>query len=78
MKYGTKVDTPENRCMVCGDVCRRPKRFCSDAHKDEFLAGRGIVLNHRGIEQVSADRQRLGITPLALENRMKLSVQRPL
>lgn len=76
MRYSVKPTYPPNLCMECGEQCRRPKRFCDDSCKDAYLRGRGFVINHRGAEQVAAQRQIQGITPLALENRRKLSVSR--
>ena len=76
--YGTKLLQPPNHCMECGEICRRPKRFCTDSCKERYLEGRGFVPNHRGIEQVAAERRLRGITPEALENRRKLNVGRPL
>lgn len=74
--FGTSASTVPNLCMECGDQCRRPKRFCSDSHKELWQSGRGMVINHHGAAQVAAQRQQLGITPEALENRRKLSVSR--
>jgi hypothetical protein len=73
--YGSKSLQPPNRCMECGETCRRPKRFCADSCKERYLAGRGFVPNYRGIEQVRVHRQALGITLDALEWRRKLNVQ---
>jgi hypothetical protein len=60
--------------MECGEQCRRPKRFCSDAHKELWLSGRGIVVDHRGAEQVERQRRIAGITPESLEWRRKRNV----
>jgi len=73
--YGTKVATPPNLCMECGEVCRRPKRFCSDSHKELWLAGRGIVIDSRGLEQVEQMRRNIGTTPESREWRRKLGIQ---
>lgn len=62
MRYSTKASTPPNPCMECGEQCRQPKRFCSDSHKDLWLSGPGMTINHRGAAQVREARQRLGIT----------------
>ena len=75
--YGSKSLQPPNRCLECGEVCRRPKRFCAESCRERYLEGRGFVPNHRGIEQVAAERRRRGVTPEALENRRKLHVQQP-
>ena len=77
MKFSTKAATLPNPCLECGVQCRRPKRFCTDSHKELWLSRRIDDLNPRGVEQVAADRQRLGITPEALEWRRKLSVSQP-
>lgn len=77
MRYGTKADTIANPCMECGVHCRPPKRFCSDAHKELWLAGRGIVIDSRGVAHVAQERERLHITPEALEWKRKLDAQRP-
>lgn len=76
MRYSTKPTLPPNLCMECGEQCRRPKRFCDDACKDNYLRGREFVIDHRGTGQVAAERKRRGVTPEALENRRKLSVGR--
>ena len=77
MRYSIKPILPPNRCMECGEICRRPKRFCADSCKERYLEGRGFVPNHRGIEQIREQRQMRGVTPEALENRRKLHVQQP-
>lgn len=73
--FGTAASTVPNLCMECGDQCRRPKRFCSDSHRELFMKGPGMVINHHGAAQVAAQRQRQGITPEALDWRRKLSLQ---
>ena len=73
--YGSKSLQPPNRCMECGETCRRPKRFCNESCKERYLEGRGFVPNHRGIDQVREDRQRFGITPDALVWKRKINVQ---
>jgi hypothetical protein len=75
--YGSKSMQLPNRCMECGEICRRPKRFCADSCKERYLQGRGFVPNHQGIEQVCAERQRLGVTPEAREWRRNLNVSKP-
>jgi hypothetical protein len=75
LTYTTKSATLPNLCMECGESCRRPKRFCSDAHEKLFLSGPGFVIDPRGKAQVEADRKRLGITATALEWRRKRNVQ---
>lgn len=77
LRYGTRADTPPNLCMECGVQCRRPKRFCTDDHKETWLSRRVSQADPRGITQVAQERQRLGITPQAIEWRQKLSLSRP-
>ena len=74
MKYPTKSLQPPNLCMECGTEIRRPKRFCDEGCKDNYLRGRGFVPAHRGIEQVNSQRRLLGITPESLEWRRKRNV----
>ena len=38
LRYGLKSDTPPNLCLECGVQCRRPKRFCSEDHKETWLS----------------------------------------
>lgn len=75
LHFAVKSAIPPNLCMECGEVCRRPKRLCSDHCKTLFLAGRGIVINHQGAEQVAAQRQARGVTTDALEFKRKRSIQ---
>ena len=75
--YGTKASTPPNSCLECGEHCRRPKRFCSDGHKELWLKGRGIVLDHRGVAQVADERRYQAVTDEAREWRQKLALSRP-
>lgn len=77
LRYGTKAESFPNRCLECGEQCRRPKRFCSETHKELWLAGRGIVINARGEAQVENERLYVGATQEALEWKRKLSVSRP-
>ena len=77
LRYGTAAQTLPNLCIECGETCRRPKRFCSDAHKELWLSGPGFKINHAGAAQVREQRQRLGITPEALEWRRKRNVSNP-
>ena len=76
LRFSTKAEMPPNLCMECGEVCRRPKRFCSDAHKELWLAGRGIVIDARGAAQVADERRYRAVTKEAIEWRNKLNVQR--
>lgn len=76
MRFSTKATTLPNPCMECGEQCRRPKRFCSEGHKEEWLARRIFRLDQQGIARIAAERQRLGITAESLEWRRKLSVSR--
>ena len=73
--YGSKSMQLPNRCMECGEICRRPKRFCADSCKERYLQGRGFVPSPQGIEQVRTERQRLGTTAESLEWRRKLGIQ---
>lgn len=73
--FGTKSATVPNLCMECGDQCRRPKRFCSDSHRELWHSGRGMVINHQGAAQIAAQRQARGITADALEFKRKRSIQ---
>ena len=77
MRYSVKPTYPPNLCMECGEQCRHPKRFCDDTCKDNYLRGRGLIIDPRGASQVAAQRQQRGVTPEARENRRKLSVGRP-
>lgn len=76
MKFSTKAATLPNPCLECGEHCRRPKRFCSEQHKEQWLVRRIFKLDAEQAARVEAQRKRLGITPEALEWRRKLSVQR--
>lgn len=77
LRYGTVAATPPNPCLECGERCRRPKRFCSDAHRELWFKGIGLVIDQRGTRQISEARLRAGITSEALEWRRKLNVARP-
>lgn len=77
LRFAVKPEHEPNRCLECGEVCRRPKRFCSDSHKELWLAGRRLVLDYRGIGQVEEARKSLGITPQALEWKRRWHVSRP-
>ena len=77
LHFSTSAAQLPNQCLECGEQCKRPKRFCSDSHKEAWLASKVFALNHRGIAQVKAQREQLGITPEALDFRRKLSVTRP-
>ena len=39
MRYSTRADIPPNQCLECGEIIRRPKRFCNDEHKEIWLVG---------------------------------------
>lgn len=75
--YSTKAATVPNPCMECGEHCKRPKRFCSDSHKELWLKGRGIVLDARGVAQIADERRFRGNTADAREFRRKLHLQQP-
>lgn len=70
LRFSTRADTPPNLCMECGEVCRKPKRFCSDDHKELWLR------EHKKITPEELARARRNITP-AIEWRQKLSLSRP-
>lgn len=77
--YGTAATKPPNPCMECGIHCRAGKRFCSDAHREQWL-GSKIARSYPqppGTPPLDEQRRRMGITPLALEFRRKLSLSRP-
>ncbi len=81
LRYGIKPDHEPNRCMECGENCRRPKRFCrkhcevlNEKPMRQFFTD---DVYQRGADQVRAERLKRGITPEALEFRRKLSLQRP-
>jgi hypothetical protein len=77
MKFSTVAINAPNPCLECGEHCKRPKRFCCDAHKEQWLAGRGVTYDQRGIAQVTDERRFRVIAPEALDWRRKLSVSRP-
>jgi hypothetical protein len=77
MKFSTKAQTLPNPCLECGEQCRRPKRFCSESHKEEWLVRRIFKLDAEQIARVEAQRKRLGITPESLEWKRKLHVSQP-
>jgi hypothetical protein len=76
MRYTTAAERGPNRCMECGESCRLPKRFCSDSCHKLWLSGPELIHYPRGVEQVAAERKRLGITLEALEFKRKLSLER--
>jgi hypothetical protein len=76
LHFAVKPEHEPNRCIECGEVCRRPKRFCSDSHKEIWASGRHGSINPIGAEQVAVSRRLLGITAESLEWRRKLNVQR--
>lgn len=71
--FGIKATTVPNLCLECGEPCRRPKHFCSDAERELF--GRNTSINRLGVAQVAAQRQQRGITPEALDFKRKRSIQ---
>jgi hypothetical protein len=77
LRYGTTVRTPPNPCLECGVQCRRPKRFCSDSHRESWLSHKIGSLDARGISQIQEQRRKIGLTPEAMEFRRKLNVSRP-
>jgi hypothetical protein len=77
MRYGTKAATLPNPCLECGQQCRQPKRFCSETHKELWFAGRGIVIDARGVAQIADERRYMAVTADALEWKRKLSLSRP-
>jgi hypothetical protein len=79
LRYGIKANTPPNPCMECGVQCRRPKRFCSDSHKEEWLA-RKIARDYPqppGTLSLAEQRRSMGITDESLEWKRKLNLSRP-
>jgi hypothetical protein len=79
LRFSTKADTPPNLCMECGVQCRRPKRFCSDDHKQEWL-DRKIAREYPpppGTPSLAEQRKQLGISQESLDWRRKLSLSRP-
>jgi hypothetical protein len=65
--------------MECGAQCRKPKRFCSEDHKEKWLAS---TIARRYPHPVSAhpgamERSEPYSTLEAIEWRQKLSLSRP-
>lgn len=79
LRYGLKSDTPPNLCLECGVQCRRPKRFCSEDHKETWLSSK-IARQYAqppGTPSLKDQRRALGITDKAREWRQKIALSRP-
>jgi len=74
--YGTAAATIPNPCLECGVHCRKGKRFCSDSHREMWLAAKIQRLYPDQVEFVAEQRRKLGITPEAIEWRRKLNAGR--
>jgi hypothetical protein len=70
LTYATKAATPPNLCLGCNEPIRRPKRFCSDDCKEDWLT------HSRKFTPKEIAEAKASWTP-AKDWKMKLAVSRP-